>query len=170
MDFTSTSHAMSPPSAEHTPLGQTALQHGGATTVLLVDQRPDFCRVVAEELRSIGMEVIRATSMAQVRTEYLGRFVDLLLINVDRTDEPSWLRAADFRREYPNVPIWVYSSWSSPVDSTLADHVSAHELIYHDGGPHGVSAKLRSLLAAHGRTPGLAYGIEHGADCSMALA
>ena len=76
-----------------------------AMTALLVEERSAFSSVLSGRLRLVGMEVVRAASMADVRRKHAGRAVDVLILNVDRTDEASWLRAAEFHRMHPDVRV-----------------------------------------------------------------
>jgi hypothetical protein len=57
--------------------------------------------------------------------------VDLLIVNVDRTDEASWLRARQLHLRFPDVELWIVTSWSSSVDGTLASFVNASQVIYY---------------------------------------
>ena len=139
-------------------------------TVLLVEERPAFSSVLSGRLRSVGMEVVRAASMADVRREHVGRGVDLLILNVDRTDEASWLRATDYRQVHCDVHVWVYTSWSSPVDATLADFVPAEELIYHDGNPCDLADKIALRLVAYGQRTDVVTSIERRTEVPAAVA
>jgi hypothetical protein len=56
---------------------------------------------------------------------------DLLVVNVDRTDEASWLRAGQLHLRHPEIELWVVTSWSSTVDRTLANFVRASQVIYY---------------------------------------
>jgi len=138
------------------------------TTVLLVDQRPAFRLALADEIRSAGMEVARAESMADLLKEAAHRRVDLLLLNVDRIDEPSWLRAAQYRRTHPDVRVWAYTSWSSPVDVTLAGFVPVDELIYHDGSPCDLADKIAAEIASRDDPPAIVAGFGRGSETSAA--
>ncbi len=131
-----------------------------AMTVLLVEDRLAFSSVLSGKLRSVGMKVVRAASMADVHREHGGRAADLLILRVDRTDEASWLRAAEFHRMHPHVRVWVYTSWCSPVDVTLANFVPADELIYFDGDPCDLADKIASRLVAYSQRTDAAARIE----------
>lgn len=141
-----------------------------AMAVLLVEERSAFSSVLSGKLRSVGLEVVRAASMADVRRKHAGVAADLLLLNVDRTDEASWLRAADYRRTHPDVRVWVYTSWPSPVDATLADFVLAEELIYYDGNPYDLADKIAFRLTAHGQRTDVVARIKDRAAVRAAVA
>jgi len=141
-----------------------------AMTVLLVEERPAFSFVLSDKLRSVGIEVVQAASMADVRREHVGRGVDLLILDVDRTDEASWLRAADYRRTHPDVRVWVYTSWSSPVDATLADFVPVEELIYYNGDPCDLADEIAFRLAAYGQRTDVVTNINGRAEVPAAVA
>ena len=131
-----------------------------AMTVVLLEDRLAFSSVLSGKLRSVGMEVVRAASMADVHREHGGRAVDLLILRVDRTDEASWLRAAEFHRLHPDVRVWVYTSWCSPVDVTLANFVPAEELIYFDGDPCNLANEIACRLVAYGQNADAAERFE----------
>ena len=141
-----------------------------AMTVLLVEERPAFSFATSDKLCSIGTEVVLATSMADACRDHVGRAVDLLILSVDRTDEASWLRAADYRRMHPDVRLWVYTSWSSPVDATLANFVAAEELIYHDGNPCDLADKIAFRLVAYRQRTNVVTRIEGRAEVPVAVA
>lgn len=139
-------------------------------TALLVEERSAFSSILSGKLRSVGIEVVQAASMADVRRKYAGRAVDVLILNVDRTDEASWLRSADYRRTHPDIRVWVYTSWPSPVDATLADFVPAEELFYHDGNPCDLADKIAFRLVAYGQRTDLVTSIEGRAEVPAAVA
>jgi len=122
-----------------------------AMAVLVVEERSAFASMLSGTLSAAGMDVVRTTSMAEVGRERIGRGVDLLMLNVDRTDEASWLRAAEYRRIHPEVRVWAYTSWPSPVDVTLADFVPAEVLVYYDGNSCDLADRIVICLAAYRR-------------------
>jgi DNA-binding response OmpR family regulator len=99
--------------------------------VLLVEFRDEVFARVERDLHAARIRVVRAESMQDADRQCRQGTTDLVIVNVDRTDEASWLRARQLRRRFPNVEIWVVTAWASSVDATLVLFVGATQLIYY---------------------------------------
>jgi hypothetical protein len=97
----------------------------------LVEFRDEVFARLKTDLQSLGIGVVRAYAVKDAHRHCDRVHVDLLIVNVDRTDEASWLRARQLHLRFPNIELWIVTSWSSSVDETLAGFVKASQVIYY---------------------------------------
>lgn len=115
-------------------------------SVLLVDFRDEVFARLKTDLKATGIRVVCAKRMQDAHGLCKTALPDLLVVNVDRTDEASWLRARKLHDEHPEVEVWVVTSWASSVDRILADYVRASQMIYY-GDLWRLADEIRGRLA-----------------------
>ena len=82
--------------------------------VLLVDDEAAFRRVIARNLRSRGVPVREAESVAEAIREIEGKVPDLLLLDVNLPDRTGWDVLRELRRTGVHVPTIIVSAIHIP--------------------------------------------------------
>jgi hypothetical protein len=128
-------------------IGASKVRPARCQRVLLVaGASADVSAALADELTPLGTEVLSVRSVAEAARLPTGEPIDILMVNVDRTDEASWLRAAEYRQARPATRVWLYTVWSSSVDRALAKFVQAEAMIYYDGRASQLRREVRRRL------------------------
>lgn len=78
--------------------------------VLVVEDEPTLCRVIARNLTAHGHEVTTASSVQTARHALEGREFDLMLLDIDLPDGTGWEVVRGLREEGRDLPFVVVSA------------------------------------------------------------
>ena len=115
-------------------------------SVLLVEDRDEVYRYLANEWVSVGLHVSLATYAADAMDQLVHCRADLLVANYALPDSSGWLLTAKARLVSPTPRIWLYAPWPTPHEMAMAQFVGADGLIAHRGDICRLSAVILSRI------------------------
>jgi two-component system phosphate regulon response regulator OmpR len=115
-------------------------------TILIVDDEPEVCDVLAEYFVAHGYAAPVAGSAAAARALATAQLIDLALIDIHMPGEDGLSLARHLRERYANVAIVMLTSASAVMDRIVGLEMGADDYVPKPFDPRELLARVKSVL------------------------
>jgi two-component system phosphate regulon response regulator OmpR len=114
--------------------------------ILVVDDDPEICKLLARYLEEQGFRVLVATSCRALRQRLVTSQIDLVVLDVMLPDGSGLELCRDLRAERCDVPIILLTALKEDVDRIIGLEIGADDYLGKPFNPRELVARLRAVL------------------------
>ena len=117
-----------------------------AATILIVDDEPEICQVLAEYLGANGFGTVVAPDAAAAREAAAERLIDLALVDIHMPGEDGLSLSRHLRERYPRMAIVLLTSAGTVVDRIVGLEMGADDYVSKPFDPRELLARIKSVM------------------------
>ncbi len=114
--------------------------------ILVVDQDPEICKLLARYLETQGFRVSLAASCRELRERLTTNQIDLVVLDVMLPDGSGLDLCRDLRSERSTVPIILLTALKEDVDRIIGLEIGADDYLGKPFNPRELAARIRAVL------------------------
>jgi len=98
-------------------------------TILILDDEPEICLLLAAILKGLGFSTIQSTTISEARQRLQKNLVDLLFMDINLSDGNGILEVPQMQKLNPGLHIVLMSAFYSPEITTLQETKAIHSFM-----------------------------------------